>query len=330
MPIAATAIGNRSDDVYQLDLAATKGDRWWLQLDFTDDGSPLNFTDAAAKLQVRDGNGAAIVAFNSAAVPPTITVMETQGSLVLEQDSLTTAALAAGTYTYDLHVTEQTTLEFQSGGHVDIGDIPEVPSAATFTLSWWARTDVAGGNYLFIEGDVHAYAEAVGDFRVQIDDGDYGVLSSYTSLITLGKWHHYAVVYNGAAAWGGNAARCILYIDGTARTLAFTGTIPATTAAFGGLAATLSTAAPGWWGAVRDFRIYSTALSAASVYKLASGVQYLTALVHQYLLTEGTGTVATDTGSNPMNGTISSSPQWVTPTRTYLRGNFAIKPEVTT
>lgn len=332
MPLKGWPIGMDRDDVYLMHLDGTQGDSWWMQLDFTDDGSPLNFTDAAARLQVRDDNRDVVLTFDSAGTPPTITVLETLGSIILEQDSVTTAAVTPDTYTYDLQVTEQPTLEFQSGGWVNVGDIPEVNSAAAFTLSWWARTDVAGANYL-LGGKggsyigLYVYANASGDFTVCIDDGDYGVLSAYTSLITLGKWHHYAVVYSGAAT--GNAARCILYIDGTARTLSFTGTIPATTADLSGMDALISTAAPGWWGAVRDFRVYSAALSAASIYKLAHLQAYTTGMVHQYLLAEGAGATATDTGSNPMDGAISTLAEWVTPTRTYLRGDFVVKPEVT-
>jgi len=106
MPIDVNPCGLTNDGVYRLDMAATAGDTWTLEMAFTDDGTPMNFTGCAAKCVVADSAGSAVVTFDSEATVPTITLGGTAGTLVMSQTAVTTAALTAGVYEYDLQVTE--------------------------------------------------------------------------------------------------------------------------------------------------------------------------------------------------------------------------------
>jgi len=64
-----------------------------------------------------------------------------------------------------------------------------------------------------------------------------------------------------------------------------------------------------YWGPVKDPRIYSSALPAASIAKLARGVEPTETPVAQWQLNEGTGTTANDSiGSN--HGTLTNGPTW--------------------
>lgn len=132
-----------------------------------------------------------------------------------------------------------TALEFDgTGDYLTGADLAAFDAVASFTYSAWIRCD-AGTTYqsLFSKTTFAAGGNQLEIAKVGTSD----VVACYvpattndtttrgTGAIALneaGDFNHVCVVYNGAG--GSNATRLLVYIDGVADSLTFTGTIPAT------------------------------------------------------------------------------------------------------
>lgn len=197
--------------------------------------------------------------------------------------------------------------------YVTLGDITELNSVSAFSFSFWFKQDVLDqadtifNKIIDSTNGIRINTTTTGNLNFQINSGGakYGYFD-YSTVITAGKMHHIVVVYDGAGT--GNAGRLKVYVDNTPVTLSFSGTIQSTTANFAGYNAFIGGASSSLDGTIKDFRVYSAALTAGNIDDIYNGVtDYTTGMVHRYKLTEGLGTVATDTGSNVLNGTITGA-----------------------
>jgi len=120
-----------------------------------------------------------------------------------------------------------------------VADNASISPTAAWSWSQWVYFDALSGDQALAAkweyntpGAGSWGIEATGaELRafIKVNNSDGGVnrgVSSGTSL-TTGTWHHVTVVYDGSGA--ANADRLKFYIDGTAKTITFTGTIPAAT-----------------------------------------------------------------------------------------------------
>lgn len=155
--------------------------------------------------------------------------------------------------------------------HVACAELATLNSASAFTLATWFKqpaldvTCTMFMKYLASTAYLSVDISASGYVYTRINNGSsaYGMFD-YDGVVTAGTWHHFAIVYDGTQT--GNVNRLKVYIDGVSQTLDFGATtIPATTAALAGRTFYLGNTTSTWAGSLYDFRVYSTALSAANV-----------------------------------------------------------------
>ena len=111
--------------------------------------------------------------------------------------------------------------------YIDAGEMSFLDSTATYTLEAWIKVDkwkswvkpFGKGSPLGFE-----LGSNVGDLftMVRTSGNTYG---SAPGILTEGKWHHVATVYDGRGAT--NAERLKLFVDGQKVSLNYNGTIPA-------------------------------------------------------------------------------------------------------
>ncbi len=105
-----------------------------------------------------------------------------------------------------------------------------VAGNTSLTLTGWVNRSGTGSSGTFMFGTNPYNCSFVQEVLCDGNDGlyfvmengssTYGEISSYTST----GWHFFALVFDGSQT--GNSARLKAYIDGSAQTLSFTGTIP--------------------------------------------------------------------------------------------------------
>ena len=238
----------------------------------------------------------------------------------------TTKTVKAGTAMY----ANTRALDFDGiNDYVSWGDITEQDSATNLTLSVWINQDVIPSFdnifYRVVDGnnDLRIYTHTTNSsISVELGNGSnsLAILNNYQNYMSAGRWHHIGAVYDGAGA--ANADRLKLYIDGNyVAFTTFTGTIPATTANLSSATPYFGATANSFDGRFYDFRIYSASVGASDIATIYQGGTYTTNMVHQYKLMEGSGTVATDTGSNVLNGTISGA-TWSTTNNNGIQIDF--------
>ena len=176
--------------------------------------------------------------------------------------------------------------------------------------SWSISSSPTGGIIFFTAAD-------------SSDSGSNYALSENGSL-TAGQWAHVVAVFNGSGT--GNANRVSIYINGSAKALTFTGTIPATlldnstTLNFGsGYATPLP-------GSLDEVRIYNRALSSDEIAKLykSTAPDNPDAGLKGYWSFNGpdvSGTTAYDRSGAGNNGTLTNGPT-VTPGKIGQALNF--------
>lgn len=119
-----------------------------------------------------------------------------------------------------------------SDDRVSFGDVTALNSASSATISVWAKQDTIDQRRFLFGKDSVGSTAAIG--LQTYDDGNaywytnngssaYGYWN-YSNNVTAGTWHHWCFVFDGAGS--GNSGRAKLYIDGTAITLTYAGTIP--------------------------------------------------------------------------------------------------------
>ena len=115
---------------------------------------------------------------------------------------------------------------------INCGDVSVFNSASEFTVEFIIKVDSSSTSY---DGYVitnrqnstssgffvyyHGY-----DLAAFVLNGGSGEGNINVSDITLGQWNHIAIVYDGSQAT--NADRLKIYVDGSPKTVSFTGTIP--------------------------------------------------------------------------------------------------------
>jgi hypothetical protein len=204
-------------------------------------------------------------------------------------------------------------LTFASNTRVNMGAgaLPELDSTATFSMAFWYNTStLASAQNIFVkqtsgtERIIIQYSNTSNNFLVLLNNG--GATSqgafSLTGIINANEWHHFAVVYDGAQAT--DATRLLIYVDGVARTVTFTGTIPSTTGAHASIVPYFGFTSSSLIGKIRDFHIYTSVISAANVATIYNNSGTVAALVHRYKFEDASGSVVVDSGSNPQNGSI--------------------------
>lgn len=117
----------------------------------------------------------------------------------------------------DFTATTQLTIEFwvnKNRWRTGKGETYVAKAGATGNRSWW----VYHGSSFQNEHDLSV------KFYDASDTESVATVNSTSSDEYVAEWSHVMIVYNGAA--GTNASRCIIYLDGVAQTVSFTGTIP--------------------------------------------------------------------------------------------------------
>ena len=138
-------------------------------------------------------------------------------------------------------------------------------STTTFTICTWLNQDVIAAQdriffkYEDADNNIEINTDAWPIMQVAIENcgAGYGEFD-YSAVVSANNWHHLAVVYYGGGA--ANIDRLIVYVDGAPVVLAFTGTIPATTA-LTTANTTISGAIDAFAGMMYDFRIYTCSFS---------------------------------------------------------------------
>lgn len=202
-----------------------------------------------------------------------------------------------------------------SGDYVTIPAVSALSAVSSFSMSMFLTADsLAPGaaKYLYnrlvdANNVISVYVGTTGSLRVTINNGSssYGSIA-LSGLLTIGRPHHVGVVYDGSGST--NADKLKIYFDGVLQTLTFSGTLPATTPTLGTTNHRISEASTNAWaGIIADFRIYSSALTAANILALSQGVDFSTGCVRRYKLIDGVGTTVTDYGTDAQNGTITGA-----------------------
>lgn len=134
-----------------------------------------------------------------------------------------------------------------SNDRTSLGAIPEMDGAVQFSLSAWIATVSRPSNFVYSgifmrrgatfnqrAGIMLGGASAGDSDDLIFQCGNGGNTYGYTTLNFLSDavWHHVAWIYDGNQST--NALKLLGYIDGIARTLTFSGTIPTTLASDGG------------------------------------------------------------------------------------------------
>ena len=121
-------------------------------------------------------------------------------------------------------------LSFNDTDFVEIGNVTQVNNVPRVTITGWMKRNIATGHVMVAKRITnHDLGIGVfGDGKVyfKVSNG-----SDAGGTVTLNdtNWHHYALVFDGTLS--GNSNRLKAYVDGTQRTLTYTGTIPSTTTA---------------------------------------------------------------------------------------------------
>ena len=149
------------------------------------------------------------------------------------------------------------------------GDIAAIDGAAALTVCFWIKPDVlataegmAGKGYALLHRTGGADSALLEVYTSNVPErGDVG------SMFVNGTWVHVCSVFNGAGA--GNDTRLLIYKNGVAQVVSFTGTIQATLPDAGATEFIMgfNAAATGYIDAqIAHVKVWTAALSAAEVY----------------------------------------------------------------
>jgi hypothetical protein len=156
-------------------------------------------------------------------------------------------------------------LAFDGSDFVSIGNVPSVNGATRFTLSAWVKRSAPYARVLLGKQTWEQHGMAIEAWE---DGNVYFVVANGAwafGIVPLNDtaWHHLALVFDGSQS--GNANRLRGYVDGTQRTLSFSGTVPATTTTnttpfqLGRVIDTYSS------GSIDELRLYRRTLSPAEI-----------------------------------------------------------------
>jgi len=151
--------------------------------------------------------------------------------------------------------------------YVDCGDITQLNSVSAFTISLWVKlVNTSGGDYIISKYDsgsnrIHIIVFGNTIYFQQANGGSAYGTASFTST----SWTHIAMVYDGSGT--GNAGRLQGYVNGSALTLSYTGTVAATTANLSGKSFIIGQQNSGFYteGNVDEVAIFSSSLSGSAI-----------------------------------------------------------------
>ncbi len=155
------------------------------------------------------------------------------------------------------------------GDYVDCGLMPDLSQTSAFTMLTWVKVADGGQVYYIASLGADKYSilmtYALGNLNYQVANGSisYG---GCAAGVTAGTWFHTALVYDGTQA--GNSGRLKIYINGSMKTLNFSGTIPPQTGDMTSAPLYLGGMSAGvlWLeGSLDNFRIYKRALNADEI-----------------------------------------------------------------
>ncbi|KKM99004.1 hypothetical protein LCGC14_1152170 [marine sediment metagenome] len=158
-------------------------------------------------------------------------------------------------------------LEFDGDdAYVNLGDLTYLNAVSAFTIAFWMNQDVldVADTLLFKYStglrNIAIQTLASGQFRFSIENNStsYGQFD-YSTVISAGVWHQVVVVFDGSGA--ANADRLKVYVDDSLVTLAFTGSIPATTYNLAGVDVVLGNATFSFDGKLDEFMIFDAVLT---------------------------------------------------------------------
>ena len=162
--------------------------------------------------------------------------------------------------------------------YISTGDIAEMNNVSALSISGWIKPDMASGADVIYSKDggdgdnrILCYIDVSGtDLYVEYEDGginQYGKYESFTTATYQNVWTHFAIVFDGSGS--ANADRLKLYLNGVNQTLAFTGTISATTTDANGEDFLIGRSGSDYFdGNLAQLRIYNRALSRKEINQL--------------------------------------------------------------
>jgi hypothetical protein len=195
------------------------------------------------------------------------------------------------------------------------GSIPEISSVTTFSMSFWFMPYLVGDTSELFWCVVNSnnrirIATSSSNLTVYIYNGSgsnnwYGYFN--WSSLEQNVWHHIVIAVNLGGAT--NPDRMQIYVDGVAKTLSFSGTAPSQTADLSSAQPYISYSSNAWYGRIRDWRIWTSQLTAVNAASLYAGDD-VGSPVHWWKIDEGSGVTIADSGSNPVTGTASTLCTW--------------------
>ncbi len=209
-------------------------------------------------------------------------------------------------------------------GYISLPPV-DLSSTQAVTIAFWAKRNytTSGGTVLFEAGN--NYQDSTTGFALLPDDetchgmqaavrGNEGTTANCYSQPTSGVWHHLAIIYDKTQTAGNAVA---LYVDGVLQVPTWNLSSATNTNTFGQNPIYLFSRAGNSQfssGALRDFRIYDSALNADQVQQIYSHSGVLnspaTGLMAAYSFNEGSGSALTDVSGHGNNGTISNA-TWI-------------------
>ena len=201
------------------------------------------------------------------------------------------------------------------GNKINLGDITALNGASTFTLETWVRpNDFSQENYFFskyldVNNRIGLLVHPEGRLGITVSNAASQYTYS-TDSMTLSKWYHVALVYNGSGATLNDDYK--LYINGVLQTnFGSSASSPSTSANLSGVNAYLGSNIS--TGPARvdldEFRIWSTVRTVEEI-NASKGVQLdgnETGLVAYYNFDERSGTRIVDIAGADNNATIENN-----------------------
>tara|TARA_R110002020_G_scaffold13205_1_gene47657 strand:- start:5 stop:724 length:720 start_codon:yes stop_codon:yes gene_type:complete len=197
--------------------------------------------------------------------------------------------------------------------YVDCGDITQLNSVSAFTISLWVKlVNTTGGDYIISKYDsgsnrIHIIVFGNTIYFQQANGGSAYGTASFTST----SWTHIAMVYDGSGT--GNAGRLQGYVNGSALTLSYAGTVAATTANLSGKSFIIGQQNSGFYteGNVDEVAIFSSSLSGSAINNIYNSgtptdLAYLNPVSWWRMGDGDTFPTLTDEGSGGYNGTMTN------------------------
>ena len=158
-----------------------------------------------------------------------------------------------------------------SDGYIQCQDLSVLTSATQFTLNWWILTkDRDADHFLFgnrvSNGGIAFQTHSSGNyfwFRNTNESNSYATFG--ISNFPENEWFNFCIVFNGSQS--SDATKVKIYVNGSAISLSFSGTIPTSTPSGADPFQIAQDYLSGtyWNGNINSFNIYNRALSAEEV-----------------------------------------------------------------